>query len=280
MNSTLKYTVAHLLIPVFGLTGCAVRQHPPNAPTRTMPEQPVQKDNQFQRSEFTIVETMSGTKILDTEPLEQPAAVIWTGATDSNDYAHGSGQLILFGGDWPISALRGSYLHGRPNGRCIVTDINSMTRKVVTYQNGYESQVEHTEQISNASAEELADAAWALAHNAHPDSFSLPDDVKRRLSSKNGNNGAVMGAAMLVGFAAILWGGAKLLGAGQDMVAEGSRISIEHSDRARSDGATKCPRCDGYGRVDPGGLSVSFVLCPRCEGTGWLRGGVSYDPRR
>ncbi|WP_395732771.1 hypothetical protein [Prosthecobacter sp.] len=83
---------------------------------------------------------------------------------------------------------------------------------------------------------------------------------------------------------AVLLSGAAVAKQGLDKAGEGmTRITAEQHQRdaqAMDQGAYKCPKCGGYGRVDPGGLSISFETCPRCDGTGWLRDGRSYKPVR
>ena len=106
----------------------------------------------------------------------------------------------------------------------------------------------------------------------------LPAEHKRSTGNENGE--LIVAAGLAIGAALILWGGAKLLGKGRDMIAEGARISSEHTDTARAAGAYKCPRCDGYGRIDVAPTRITFDTCPRCDGNGWLKDGLPFNPRR
>ncbi len=70
--------------------------------------------------------------------------------------------------------------------------------------------------------------------------------------------------------------------------ASAAKSVAEQESRATADGAYKCPRCEGYGKIDPTNSSQNFaekmmqgfITCPRCDGTGWLRSGTPYNPRR
>jgi hypothetical protein len=108
-------------------------------------------------------------------------------------------------------------------------------------------------------------------------------------SATNGSSsggGEIAAAGLAIGMILILWGGAKLLSKGKEIIQEGARLSIEEGDRAKSANAYKCPRCDGYGKVDPTNSSQNFaermvqgfITCPRCDGTGWLKNGQPYKP--
>lgn len=91
-------------------------------------------------------------------------------------------------------------------------------------------------------------------------------------------NWTAIGTGLAIGAAPLVaggWVGKKLV----EAVKEGAPLVAEEASRASAAGAYKCPRCDGYGKVDAGPLRITYDTCPRCDGNRWLRNGMPYNAR-
>ena len=260
MNENIKTIVTIFLAPALALTGCVTpsRQMMPQVDHETSPSS---RDSQPNESE--VVQTISGAKIVyarelfgdsHNSPIEQEIAnwkefgtLIWKGATDSNGFAHGPGEQIAFGGDWPEFAW--SYNHGRADGDSILTATHPRTRRSMQHSNGRLISQGSVQNVSTTDTDQLADAAWIYAHNCYPDKFSIPDAVSARQAARaerNSEQAVLVGVVAVAAFAAILWGGAKLLGKGRDMLASsaGSSYGDSSSGSSNRDNAYPTSRRD------------------------------------
>ncbi|MFO1437310.1 MAG: hypothetical protein U1F81_03245 [Verrucomicrobiaceae bacterium] len=99
--------------------------------------------------------TTSGRKFYDIQPLRSGESVVWKGGVDDQGFCNGEGTEyhFTFTGDssenynWDHNwshdngvtyhhIWKGSYEHGRAQGRSVAIDMDSATKREITYQQG------------------------------------------------------------------------------------------------------------------------------------------------
>ena len=133
--------------------------------------------------------------------------------------------------------------------------------------------------MANLSGEEYGGGVVGEIDPNDLSDYSKREQYERNISNKLSQYQAVaLGGVVLAGAAVkkgLDYTHENITG---PVIAEGARLQADEMERASSANAYKCPKCDGYGKIDPGGLSIRWNTCPRCDGTGWLRNGSPYKP--
>ena len=90
----------------------------------------------------------------------------------------------------------------------------------------------------------------------------------------------VAATVLAVATGAVISGAPKVAEKAKQFVQEGARLQLDEMNRASAANASRCPRCNGYGKVDPPNPRFldGMITCPRCDGTRWLRNGLPYKP--